>query len=139
MSEAERTEAERPRRKPNKVERKQVKDARRSQRKPAPSPKAPVEPPEVNGNGAVSADLEPRDRAPQHVGRHPFTLRRDLQRLLCRDEVERRSPMSSEREILDCYMTSLFSAGLDNPNLYTGPKRWVVAFSPRRAWGDGLD
>ena len=36
-------------------------------------------------------------------------------------------------------MTSLFNAWLDNQNLYTGPKRWVVAFSPRRAWGDGLD
>ena len=267
MSEAERTEAERPRRKPNKVERKQVKDARRSQRKRAPSPKAPVEPPEVNCNGAVSADLEPSlarieqaaagqaarteelldlvsrathlregaeqalqvrrdnvvsvreplalicqaqrsggtllarlfdghpqchahphelhigqrrphtwpdlsldeppeswfetlreeyipgffsrgrrviplkapDRPHQQVGRHPFILPPDLQRLLFLDEVERRSPISSEREILDCYMTSLFNAWLDNQNLYTGPKRWVVAFSPRRAWGDGLD
>jgi hypothetical protein len=36
-------------------------------------------------------------------------------------------------------MTSLFNAWLDNQNLYGIDKRWTVAFSPRRAWGDGLD
>jgi hypothetical protein len=36
-------------------------------------------------------------------------------------------------------MTSLFNAWLDNQNLRGVEKRWVVAFSPRRAWGDGLD
>ena len=79
------------------------------------------------------------NRSHKSVERHPFILPPTLQRLIFLDEVERRSPISSEREILDCYMTSLFNAWLDNQNLYTTDKRWVVAFSPRRAWGDGLE
>ena len=35
-------------------------------------------------------------------------------------------------------MTSLFNGWLDNQNLSGADKRSVVAFSPRRAWGDGL-
>jgi hypothetical protein len=62
-----------------------------------------------------------------------------FQRLLFLDEVGRRDRVGSEREVLDCYMTSLFNAWLDNQNLRGVEKRWVVAFSPRRAWGDGLD
>jgi hypothetical protein len=76
---------------------------------------------------------------PHQPGRHPFILPPELQRQIFLDEIERRSPISSEREILDSYMTSLFNAWLDNQNLYTEDKRWVVAFSPRRAWGDGLE
>ena len=71
-------------------------------------------------------------------GAYPFIMPPSFQRLLFLDEVGRQSP-SSEREILDCYMTSLFNAWLDNQNLRGVEKRWVVAFSPRRAWGDGLD
>ncbi len=40
------------------------------------------------------------------------------------------------RQILDSYMTSLFNGWLDNQNLRGAEKRWVVAFSPRRAWGE---
>jgi competence ComEA-like helix-hairpin-helix protein len=69
---------------------------------------------------------------------YPFILPPAFQRRLFLDEVERRSPIGSEREILDCYMTSLFNGWLDNQNLHGPPKRWVVAFSPRRAWGEGL-
>jgi hypothetical protein len=69
---------------------------------------------------------------------YPFIMPPGFQRLLFLDEVGRRSP-GSEREVLDCYMTSLFNAWLDNQNLRGVEKRWVVAFSPRRAWGDGLD
>ena len=36
-------------------------------------------------------------------------------------------------------MTSLFNAWLDNQYLRDPDKRWVVAFSPRRAWGDGRE
>jgi hypothetical protein len=72
-------------------------------------------------------------------GSYPFLLPPAFQRVLFLDEVERRSPIESGREILDCYMTSLFNAWLDNQNLRGAEKRWVVAFSPRRAWGDGLD
>jgi hypothetical protein len=71
--------------------------------------------------------------------RYPFILPPAFQRSLFLDEVERRSPIESEREVLDCYMTSLFNGWLDNQNLRGVEKRWVVAFSPRRAWGDGLE
>jgi DNA uptake protein ComE-like DNA-binding protein len=69
---------------------------------------------------------------------YPFILPPAFQRRIFLDEVERHSPIGSEREILDCYMTSLFNGWLDNQNLYGAEKRWVVAFSPRRAWGEGL-
>jgi hypothetical protein len=71
-------------------------------------------------------------------GAYPFILPPAFQRLVFLDEVARRSPIESEREVLDCYMTSLFNAWLDNQNLRGAEKRWVVAFSPRRAWGNGL-
>jgi hypothetical protein len=70
---------------------------------------------------------------------YPFLLPPALQRRLFLDEVERRSPITSSRQILDCYMTSLFNGWLDNQNLRGANKRWVVAFSPRRAWGRGLE
>jgi hypothetical protein len=69
---------------------------------------------------------------------YPFMLPPGLQRQIFFDEVERRSPIGSEREILNAYMTSLFNAWLDNQNLRGSQKRWVVAFSPRRTWGEGL-
>lgn len=72
-------------------------------------------------------------------GAYPAILPPSFQRLIFLDEVERRSPIRSQRQILDCYMTSLFNAWLDYQNLQGPQKRWVVAFSPRRAWGDGLD
>ena len=72
-------------------------------------------------------------------GSYPFLLPPEFQRLLFLDEIERRSPIASEREILDSYMTSLFNGWLDNHNLHGTPKDWTVAFSPRRAWDDGLD
>ena len=86
--------------------------------------------------GKRRVPLKAIDRA--EAERHyPFILPPSFQRSVFLDEVARRSPVGSEREILDCYMTSLFNAWLDNQNL-GGDKRWVVAFSPRRAWGDGL-
>jgi hypothetical protein len=70
---------------------------------------------------------------------YPFLLPPAFQRRLFLDEVDRRTPITSSREILDCYMTSLFNGWLDNQNLRGADKRWVVAFSPRRAWGERLD
>ena len=35
-----------------------------------------------------------------------------------------------ERDVLDAYLTSCFNAWLDNHNLYTGPKKVVVAALP---------
>jgi Sulfotransferase family len=73
-------------------------------------------------------------------GRHyPFLLPPALQRLIFLEAVARRAPIESERQILDSYMTSLFNAWLDNQNLVGAEKRWVVAFSPRRAWGEGRE
>jgi hypothetical protein len=72
-------------------------------------------------------------------GHYPFALPPAFQRRLFVDEVERRGPITSERQILDAYMTSLFNGWLDNQNLRGEEKRWVVAFSPRRAWEDRLD
>jgi sulfotransferase family protein len=72
-------------------------------------------------------------------GAYPFLLPPTFQRLIFLQEVERRSPITSERQILDAYMTSLFNAWLDNQNLRGAEKRWVVAFSPRRAWGEGRE
>jgi hypothetical protein len=73
----------------------------------------------------------------KEMGSYPFMLPPSFQHRLFLDEVERREP-ASEREVLDCYMTALFNAWLDNQNLVAADKRWVVAFSPRRAWGEGL-
>jgi Sulfotransferase family len=70
---------------------------------------------------------------------YPFLLPPAFQRLIFLQEIERRAPITSERQILDAYMTSLFNAWLDNQNLRGAEKRWVVAFSPRRAWGDGRE
>ena len=46
-------------------------------------------------------------------------------------------PIGAERDVLDCYFTAYFNAWLDNHNLYTGPKRAVVGFTPRLAMGEG--
>jgi hypothetical protein len=70
---------------------------------------------------------------------YPLLLPPAFQRVIFLQEVERRSPITSERQILDAYMTSLFNAWLDNQNLRGPEKRWVVAFSPRRAWGEGRE
>jgi hypothetical protein len=82
--------------------------------------------------------LKAQDRSAGEAS-YPCILPPAFQRTLFLDEVERQSPIGSEREVLDCYMTSLFNGWLDNQNLHGAEKRWVVAFSPRRAWGDGLD
>jgi len=70
---------------------------------------------------------------------YPFLLPPAFQRQIFLQEIERRSPITSERQILDAYMTSLFNAWLDNQNLRGPEKRWVAAFSPRRAWGEGRE
>jgi hypothetical protein len=79
--------------------------------------------------------LKSQDKRPAE-SHYPFLLPPPFQRQIFLQEVERRSPITSERQILDAYMTSLFNAWLDNQNLRGAEKRWVVAFSPRRAWGD---
>jgi Sulfotransferase family len=79
----------------------------------------------------------------------PFDLPPPLQAALFERCIAARGGIESQREILDCYMTSYFNAWLDNRNL-SGDKRWVTAFVPRlhmtegsldgffRAYADGL-
>ena len=60
----------------------------------------------------------------------PFVFSLKLQRAIferCAAGAER------ERDVLDAYFTSYFNAWLDNHNLYTGPKKAVVGFTPRLA------
>ena len=60
----------------------------------------------------------------------PFVFSLTLQRAIfeaCAAGAER------ERDVLDAYFTSYFNAWLDNHNLYTGPKKAVVGFTPRLA------
>jgi Sulfotransferase family len=59
----------------------------------------------------------------------PFELPPELQRAIF-DACAARIAEPSPRELLDCYFTSYFNAWLDNRNLQTGTKRWVVGFEP---------
>jgi hypothetical protein len=63
---------------------------------------------------------------------YPFLLIPSLQRRLFERCVRERR-IERARDLLDAYMTSYFNAWVDNRNLYTGPKRWVTAFSARMA------
>lgn len=64
--------------------------------------------------------------------RRPFTLRPALQRAIFDDCVgELGDP--GPRQLMDAWFTSFFNAWLDNTNLRTGPKRWVMGFEPRSA------
>jgi hypothetical protein len=60
----------------------------------------------------------------------PFELPPQLQAALFERCLTDRGPARSERDVLDCYMTSYFNAWLDNANL-SGGKRWVTGFVPR--------
>lgn len=61
--------------------------------------------------------------------RHPLLLPPSLHRQLFDDLA---AGASSERDLLDAYLTSFFNAWLDNQNLYgPQPKKWVVAFTSR--------
>ena len=46
-------------------------------------------------------------------------------------ELAARGPVTTQREILDVYMTAYFNGWLDNQNLYGADKRWVTAFAAR--------
>jgi hypothetical protein len=67
---------------------------------------------------------------PEQTRKYPFLFDVALQRTLFADATaELRAPR--QRDILDCYLTSLFNAWLDYQNLYRTPKEWVTAFLPR--------
>ena len=46
-------------------------------------------------------------------------------------ELADRAEITSQRDILDLYMTAFFNGWLDNQNLYGEDKRWVTAFAAR--------
>lgn len=60
-------------------------------------------------------------------GQPPFLLVPTLQRRVFDHCVSEWSP-STQREVLDCYMTSYFNAWLDYQSLYGQERRWVAAF-----------
>lgn len=45
-------------------------------------------------------------------------------------------PPDTQRAVLDHYFTAFFNAWLDCQGLWEEPKRWVVGFCPRLAWGE---
>jgi hypothetical protein len=60
----------------------------------------------------------------------PFLLRPGLQRAIfeaCVAKVDDPGP----RNVMNCFFTSYFNGWLDNANLRTAPKKWVVGFEPR--------
>ena len=64
----------------------------------------------------------------------PFTIvpsfLERLFRVLCAER-----PPTSQREVIDHYLTALFNAWMDNQGLRHERKLWVTAFAPRAAWG----
>jgi hypothetical protein len=61
---------------------------------------------------------------------YPFIVPSILQRAIF-DHCIAGRPIASERDVLDCYMTSYFNAWLDNQNLYEPGKKFITAFTPR--------
>jgi sulfotransferase family protein len=75
-----------------------------------------------------------KDQTEQRKGRDtdvfPFVFSLALQRRIF-DRAA--AGATSERQLLDAYFTSYFNAWLDNHNVYSGPKKAVVGFTPRLA------
>ncbi len=69
--------------------------------------------------------LRPSERDQPLPFLHSPPLQRDI------FEMQLFGLVSSERTVLNAYMTSYFNAWLDNHNLYTGPKQYVLGFIPR--------
>ena len=65
----------------------------------------------------------------QYNRSRPFLLRPGFQRAIfdsCLAGLDDRGP----RQVMNCYFTSFFNGWLDNANLRSTPKRWVVGFEP---------
>jgi LPS sulfotransferase NodH len=75
-------------------------------------------------------DQTERKRTEIEPDAFPFVFSLKLQKAIFETCVGAR-PVERERDVLDCYFTSYFNAWLDNHNLYTGPKKAVVGFTPR--------
>jgi hypothetical protein len=84
----------------------------------------------------MASDLSDHERAWRHLAgdkqynrSRPFLLRPSLQRAIfeaCLGEL----PDPGPREVMNCFFTSYFNGWLDNANLRSTPKRWVVGFEP---------
>ncbi|MCI0552428.1 MAG: sulfotransferase [Anaerolineae bacterium] len=61
---------------------------------------------------------------------YPFLMLPNLQRELFMDCVSS-TKISSQRDILNCYMTSYFNAWLDYQQLYAQNVKYIVGFTPR--------
>jgi hypothetical protein len=61
--------------------------------------------------------------------RQPFLLPPLFQRVLFERTVAKNGA-GTPREVADAYFTAYFNSWLDNTNLRTGPKRWIVGFEP---------
>src|SRR5262245_36018985 len=62
--------------------------------------------------------------------RYPFVFDRGLQRALF-ERLLAEKPASRQRDVLDAYLTSFFNAWYDCQSLYSAPKLFVTAFTPR--------
>ena len=69
-------------------------------------------------------------KKPGYQTRYPFLFDLTLQRQLFR-EIINTHQVESQRDVLDAYLTSFFSAWLDYGNLYGEDKRFVTCFTPR--------
>jgi sulfotransferase family protein len=61
--------------------------------------------------------------------RQPFLVPPLFQRVLFERTVAKNEARSA-REVANAYLTAYFNSWLDNANLRSGPKRWVVGFEP---------
>lgn len=80
-------------------------------------------PAHASGGDAVTHRNERRDG-------YPFIFDRTLQHRVFKSLIDK-NPPSNQRQILNAYLTGFFNAWLDYQGLYTLPKRFVSAFSPR--------
>lgn len=60
----------------------------------------------------------------------PFIFLPNLQRAIFLNQVTK-TEITSQREVLNCYMTSYFNAWIDYQELYRFHKKYLVAFTPR--------
>ena len=68
-------------------------------------------------------------RSPVPAEVFPFVFDRRLQRDLFSRALRERP--TSQRDVLNAFLTAHFNAWVDYQNLYRGPKRFVTAFTPR--------
>lgn len=83
-----------------------------------------------HGHNAAAGEEDADADEDDELAPFPFAFLPALQRRIFLGLARERGP-STQREVLDCYMTSYFNAWLDNQNLYGPAKRVVTSFA---AW-----